>query len=394
MGQQYVPKEIEFRENLDSRLHNKERRDIFSDVSRLYDSSAAIDAELSTLTDLKEASDFTLLSKIQGLETILTDLNFGFTILTMYNSDTVLYPESININTRASHEQLYGRVILNSVETQRLYISKDIRTGKDVVSKDIDSLVFVDTNAERTGSKINRIIETEVAPIFDTSSNDVFLRRYETFENIQDVDLIMELNTKNGLDTEYNNIYISPLPESTSTLDFIRYSGAIASNESFFNTSTGQLIDFSIPNLRRVAFAFNPVKLNQVEFRLKQANKLGEAPFKYLLGLRDVAIVNHIYTNLSYIGFKVPVDASRTNIIGLTSNLESFQQNCELFVYKNLADFNGVTTNYIFKTGDSIDAVNSLDVSDVSDIYILAKLTPFAGVNDSPELTNIFIEWR
>ena len=390
----FIPREIKYRDVIRSRPYNTDRRDIFNDISTISDSVIGINNRLLILNDIKEASDFTISNKLDTIEELLTELDFATTVLTLYNPDYVVYPESISANTRAIHENLYGRAIVNVLESKRLYMYKDTKTGVDIIHPSTRDFISYYDSVESSGSKIDRIIETDVLNALNPLTSDVFARRYDTYENIEYADIVLTLNTINSVDIEFNNIYISPIPESNLTLDHIKYTNRDTIGAFFYYRTGNTYLNYDINNMKKTAIGFDPVSLNSCNLRLKQPYKTGSSPYKYILGLRDLALVNHTYMNVSYIGFKVKVPSVRNNIAAIHSNLDSYPDNCELRIYSNKDKFDNITSDYEYKTTESLSYGDPLDVSSYEYIYILAKLQPFSGINSSPELRNISIEWK
>lgn len=390
----FIPKKVEERDPIKSKQYNEERTDIFNDIYDITKTTNNVKSQLQLLSLLKTADDFTIQTKLQTIQDILSDTGFNISVITLYNSNIIIYPDSIPDNSKAIHEVNYGRAILNILNTKVLYMHKDLYTGKDVIDDNIDSYINITNNIETMGFNIDKIIESDYKYMLDPNNTDIFLREYQTYDNIDYVDMIIKMNTINSIEEEFNTIYISPVPESSLTLDYLKYSNNNVTNSYFYNRSEDNYIDNSIDYMKKLGTSFDPIKITNLELRLKQTYKIGSNPYKYIMGLRNLLLMNHTYMNLSYIGFKIKVPTDKLGIMGFKTNLDNFPDNAEFKIYDNLDDFNNITSNFIYKTGDNINYSEYVDTNNKEYIYILVKMTPFNNINNTPELRNIMIEWK
>jgi hypothetical protein len=332
-------------------------------------------------------------SKIGELETQFASVASGTTVMTMYDEDDTVYPDSIRSIQRCGHHVAYGEAVLPHVSVESEFHYIDPISGQRTLIDNVEQFVHSCLTSNRYQPKMNEIYENSNVNAIDLTSDRMHMIKAITRNSdIQDITLVYNIDTEGP--KSINTIRVFPVPELVASYEDITITKANGTEETLSDV-TDTAVSFPITKARKRSFRFSPVEITQVSVLLNTTSYSiidNSGSKQFVLGSRLIALENVTHMNEGYIGLHVEVPEGKTIIGKITPVYEGYAENIDVSVYDDLTEFNAVSESYVIQ--GSASTVQSVinTATDADDLYLLFKLTTQEN-NTTPILKGCVITW-
>lgn len=359
----FIPKVVERHKGdyVESREFNDQNRDLYVDMSELFEKELALYARtkiLSSMVDMANAGFQNYVFNNTNLPTINANSEF-------------IYPDEGN---RASVDKFYNEITIGLSDTRNVLLTDELIVRPEIeIVRSSDNLIF--ENIPKS------ITETRIKDIFEPAELPYVLRVRGVNER---VNIKVDINSPFSV-LDVNQIEFSPYPTFGGTelrgIDFTIEGEGVKP----IRNPAGDSIDFSKdPNYyyKPLRFITAPRKVSRIS--IKTASDLYvTGSDASMLGIQEIKVHRVTFNSVSYIGFRIPASTGSIlkSIKPVVQWYNTYLGSITFTVYENLENFS-LKSRDILGTYDKLG--KGLPISMNSDLYVLVKFE--SSINTSPQL--------
>lgn len=382
-------------EKTNSNKLNLTYTNIAEDISELYKNYINLKNDIETHNLAVPMNTDGIEAQIESLQTTLDTMAGDTNVITLYSTESVVYPTSLAEINKCNHQTRFGEAILPIASSIVEYHYIDPMTGTRTLIDNVDDYVHSFITNNRYKPKVNEMYENSNLNAIDTSTNMSHIVKVRTRNSdISYITLVYNLDTEGP--KNINTIRIYPVPELTCNYEDIIITKSNGVLESV-KDNLGSAIDMPISNARKRAFRFPPLEVAQVSILLNTydyaiIDSLGTKEF--VIGSRVVSLEEITYLNEGFIGFKLDVPTGKTKIGKVTPVYDGYAEDITVLVYEDEDEFNNMGSDtYLYEgNASTIQNVINTSLNDVDSIYILMKLT-IQDNNTTPIVKGLTVTW-